>query len=350
MDPSALVPTPDAIPAPAAFFEVLGGVTLFLHLLIVNVVIGSLLLGLWKLFRPGASRRSPFWKGQPVALALAINLGVAPLLFMQVNWGTHFYSSSVLMALPWLLVIPTLILAYYGLYVLQAGRWQAVVGPVVALLLLGIGFVLVNNMTLMLEPGRWAAYERSRDGLMLNWGQPLIWPRYLHFVVACVAVGGLFQAALEGWRRWRYRAVVRERRAQGLKIYAWATKAQILVGIVQLVVLPAGLRAQFLGKDPLLTGLLALGILAAIGSIVAGLMKRLWPTVWLFLGTMGLMVALRQALRVAFQRGPGHLVRLPVETDIGPMLLFLVTFVLGIAVVGWMLRTVLRATAKEGGR
>ena len=75
MDPSSLVPSPDVIPAPAAVFEILGGVTLFLHFLVINTVVGTLLLGLWKLFRPGGTRSNPFWKGQPSALALGSNLG-----------------------------------------------------------------------------------------------------------------------------------------------------------------------------------------------------------------------------------------------------------------------------------
>jgi hypothetical protein len=347
LDPSSLVPAAETIPAPAFVFELLGGATLLLHFVVMNIVLGSLLLGTWKLYRPRSSRRSPFWKGLPAALALAINLGVAPLLFLQVTWGTHFFSSSVLMAVPWLLVVPTLIIAYYGLYAVQADVAPRLLAPVVALLMLAIAFVLVNNMTLMLEPGRWAVYERSRDGLALNLSQPLIWPRFLHFVVASVAVGGLFQAAQEGWRRWRHRAVVRERRNRGLLIFAWATKVQIVVGILQLVVLPPGLRALFLGKDLLLTGLVGLGAALAVGAVVTGLLKKLWPTVGLYLGTMVVMVALRQALRVAFQRGPGHLETLIVQTTWGPLLIFLVTFALGLVVVAWMLRTVLRAGQEE---
>lgn len=347
MDPSALVPAPDVIPAPSFVFEILGGVTLFLHFIAINIVLGNLLVGIWKLFRPRTSTKSPFWKGLPVALALAINLGVAPLLFMQVTWGTHFFSSSVLMALPWLLVVPTLIVAYYALYVVQADYWPKLLAPAVAVLMLVIAFVLVNNMTLMLEPGRWAVYERSRDGIFLNLSQPLIWPRWAHFVVACVAVGGLFQAVQEGWRRWRHRAVVRERRNRGLKIFAWATKAQIVVGILQLVVLPTGLRALFLGKDLLLTGLLGLGAALSIGAIVAATLRKLWPTVGLYLATMAVMVALRQSLRVAFQRGPGHLLNQPVDTELGPLLLFLVIFVMGGLTVAWMVRTVLRAGRED---
>jgi hypothetical protein len=347
MDPSVLVPTPDSIPAPAMVFEILGGATLFLHLIIINVVIGGLLVGIWKLLRPSGSRRSPFWKGLPVAMALAINLGVAPLLFMQVNWGTHFFSSSVLMALPWLLVVPTLILAYYALYGVQAGRWEGALAPVAVLLMLGIGFVLVNNMTLMLEPGRWAVYQQSRDGVFLNLSQPLIWPRFAHFVVACVAVGGLFQAVQEGWRRWRHRAVIRERRDRGLKIFAWATKAQIVVGVLQLLVLPPGLRALLLGKDPLMTGILGLAAALTLGAVVTALMKKLWPTVGLYLGTMALMVTLRQLLRVAFQRGPDHLVGLQVDLQPGALVIFLLSLALGLALVAWMLRTVLRAGREE---
>jgi len=343
MDPSALVPTPDTIPAPAFVFELLGAVTLFLHFIAINVVIGNLLVGSWKLFRPRSSSSSPFWKGLPHTLALAINLGVAPLLFMQVTWGTHFYTSSVIMAVPWLLVVPTLILAYYGLYVVHAGKAQMVTAPLVALLMLGIAFVVVNNMTLMLEPGRWAVYERARNGLDLNLSMPLIWPRWLHFVVACVAVGGLFQAVQEGWRRWRHNKVVRARRTRGLKIFAWATKVQIVVGIVQIAVLPPGLRSQFLGKDPLLTALVVAGLLLALGAIIAGQKLRLWPTVGFYLGTMAVMIGLRQALRVAFQRVPGHLLNLPVDTDPGPLLVFLACFVAGLVVVAWMVRLVLRA-------
>lgn len=347
MDPAALVPTPDTLPAPAFVFEILGAATLFLHFIAINVVIGNLLVGSWKLFRPRTSTKSPFWKGLPHTLALAINLGVAPLLFLQVTWGTHFFTSSVLMAVPWLLVVPTLILAYYGLYIVQAGRVQTITAPAVALLLLVIGFVLVNNMTLMLEPGRWLVYERSRDGVFLNLSMPLLFPRYLHFVVACVAVGGLFQAVQEGWRRWRHNTVVRQRRVRGLRIFAWATKVQVIVGIVQISVLPPGLRSQFLGRDPLLTGLVALGGLLAIGAIVTGQLKKLWPTVGLYLGTMAVMVALRQALRVAFQRVPGHLVNLPVETQLGPLVIFLLCFLAGLGVLAWMVRLVLRAGREE---
>ena len=59
----------------------------------------------------------PVAKKLPVMIALGINMGVPPLLFLQVVYGNLFYSSSVLMAVYWILIIPLLILAYYGTYI-----------------------------------------------------------------------------------------------------------------------------------------------------------------------------------------------------------------------------------------
>lgn len=347
MNPTSLIPAADPIPAPALLFEILGGLTLLLHLLAVNMVVGGLILGIARSHLPTGSRRSPFWPGLPIALALAINLGVAPLLFLQVNWGGPFYAASVLMARSWLAIIPVLIVAYYGLYLVRAGRWTTWLAPAVLLLLLGIGFVLVNDMTLMLEPGRWLGWEKARGGTLHNLAQPLIWPRWLHFVVASVAVGGLTQAGLEGWARLRKRPVHRERRAQGLTVFAWATKAQLVVGLIQLAVLPSGLRALFLGRSPLLSGALGLGVLAALGAIIAAQWGKLWPTIGFFLPTMALMVTTRQLLRLAFQRGVDPLTELPLDAEYGPLVMFAVALLLGVAVVTWLVRLALRATAEE---
>ena len=53
----------------------------------------------------------------PTLIALTVNFGVPPLLFVQVLYGHLFYSSSVMLAVPWILVIPILILAYYAAYI-----------------------------------------------------------------------------------------------------------------------------------------------------------------------------------------------------------------------------------------
>ena len=59
-------------------------------------------------------------------MTYVINLGVPPLLFAQVLYGRAIYTSSVMIGLRWIAVIPALILAYWLLYrfsaALDAGK------------------------------------------------------------------------------------------------------------------------------------------------------------------------------------------------------------------------------------
>ena len=47
---------------------------------------------------------------------MTVNLGIPPLLFLQTLFGQFLYSSSILMAVFWLSVVPVLIVAYYAAY------------------------------------------------------------------------------------------------------------------------------------------------------------------------------------------------------------------------------------------
>jgi len=48
----------------------------------------------------------------PSTFALGVTFGIAPLLFVQVLYGNLIYSSSILMGVFWLLIIPFIIIAY----------------------------------------------------------------------------------------------------------------------------------------------------------------------------------------------------------------------------------------------
>ena len=52
----------------------------------------------------------------PVAVAAAITLGVAPLLFVQVVYQQFFYSGTILVGWAWLLFLVMLMLGYYAAY------------------------------------------------------------------------------------------------------------------------------------------------------------------------------------------------------------------------------------------
>ncbi len=58
----------------------------------------------------------------PVIVAFGVNLGIVPLLFVQVAYYKVFYPATILMAWFWLAIIGLLIPAYYGVYAYAVGR------------------------------------------------------------------------------------------------------------------------------------------------------------------------------------------------------------------------------------
>ena len=114
MNPSDLIPTAEAIPVHWLWFKILLIVTFVLHILFMNVLLGGTILSFWGNLRKASKNDvSHELSGRlPTITAMTVNLGVAPLLFLQVIYGNFIYVSSVLMAVYWLSVIGLVILAY----------------------------------------------------------------------------------------------------------------------------------------------------------------------------------------------------------------------------------------------
>ena len=108
----SIIPTADTIPVHWLWFQVLLIFTFFIHMILMNFLLGGSLLTLWDLFTGKLEKRTT--GSIPTLVALTVNFGVPPLLFVQVLYGHLFYSSSVMLAVPWILVVPILILAYDG--------------------------------------------------------------------------------------------------------------------------------------------------------------------------------------------------------------------------------------------
>lgn len=205
------VPKVDALPLPGPvwLFTALLLLTFTLHVLAMNAALGGGLWTVWNYFR-GRNPAHPYSRRLavelarmlPVLLAFTVTLGVAALLFVQVLFGNFLYASSILIGALWLMVIPLVILAYYGFYyvagtVEKGTRAAGMVAAVSVLLLLCVGFIYSNNMTLMLSPARWLALYRAHpSGWNLNLGEPILLPRYLHMVNGALAV---FSAVLRTW-------------------------------------------------------------------------------------------------------------------------------------------------------
>ena len=204
--------TPDALPLPGPtwLFEFLLHFTFFLHLLAMNFLVGGAVIAIVSRLRGAMDIARWIETKLPIAMAFTVTLGVAPLLFVQAIYGHLLYTSSVLMAWPWFSVILLLLVVYSLIYKVA---WNGESGGAKVMLLLvnlgllAIGFLYVNNMTLALRPDTWAAKYLARpDGTSLNVGDPTFWPRYLHFMIAALAVMGMVIATVGARRTSEHRA------------------------------------------------------------------------------------------------------------------------------------------------
>jgi hypothetical protein len=352
------LPAPDAVPLPAPvwLFQVLLLVTFFLHVIAMNFLLGGGLVGSLSCLRARANaphhRRlsEQVFKILPIANAATVTLGVAPLLFLQVLYGRFFYTSSILIAVPWLAVIGLLCLAYYGHYFMALSdtirRERFVwVAWAASLMIVAIGFIYTNNLTLMQDPARFKSlYVAGRTGFRLNTGEPTLIPRYLHFLVGALAVTGLGVVALGQWMRrkddgpfgqWAIR--------YGRNWFVGATLVQILIGVWFLFSLPAATRNVFLGGDPVKTAHLFGGAFLALLAIVLLVAKAesgrvLGASGGLLALTILAMILVRSWVRdIAIGQLAG-LDSTPVRTQWSVLVVFLLFFAGALVTVGWMIR------------
>ena len=322
------LPAPDPLPLPMApgALKVLLLATFTLHLMAVNLGVGgSLILAVQALRgkpedRELVGRLAPLL---PAAVTFAITLGVAPLLLVQLSYGAFFYTASVLTAFPWLAMLALLMAGYVLLYrfvgTSGATGFQATLGILAALLLLGVGLMLVNVTTLSLRPDLWAAHlAASPHGLRMNTADPTLWPRYLHMVASIAAVAGLLLAA------WGARQDHAHARRVGLVWFLAATASQGIWGTWLLVQQPEPVLALLLNATtaPSLTlwisiacGALALSM--AIPASQAGAPARaVWPPFALGMASVLGMILLRDQARDASLAAFGfHPAALPYRTD-----------------------------------
>lgn len=355
IDPS-MVPTldPNPLPAPYWLFKLLLLVTFFLHIVAMNFMLGGAFLAVVARFTSrGKEYRNRIFldlsKKIPVFLAATITLGIAPLLFVQVLYGQYFYTSTILIAWPWFLVLVLLVAAYYGFYYV-AYNGQRRPGPAGIVLLLSVAMVLLiafiysNNVTLMQTPTHWAAkYFASPAGWSNNLSDPTLIPRYLHFVTSAIAVGGILLVllALVRWNNDReYAGYLFQ---FGGKAFLYATMAQFVIGLWFLVSIPRDLRMLFMGDSPLASILFGIGILGTVAAIF--LMSDALRKQNIRLAAYGVsailtvviltMVLMRDILRNAYLEPYFHPHTFAVKTQWTVLPVFLMLFLAGVGL--WLL-------------
>lgn len=355
-----LVPPPIVMPAHTGFMKLLQLLTFFMHLVAVNILLGSMLLAV-------TDRRvsAPDWQGEaafmPKVLALAVNFAIAPFLFLQVLYGNFLYSGTLLMAVWWLSIFLLVMFAYYGLYVSAAASTplsHSLPLAVAALLILFTAFILTNASTLMARPDLWFAWFSRPNGMILNFGDPTLFPRYLHMVIASLAVGGLTMA----WRAHRSKrsrttdtAEADARITRGFDWFFFSSLAQAPVGLLFFFTLPADIRSLFLGGSVLYTLSLPLALAGFVVALFLARQRRLKYTTVATLCVIFLMVCIRALVREA-SLYPYIEAVAPRAVDISmphgqdaALALFLFCALAGAAAVFWMIRVLAKASSRAGG-
>lgn len=119
-------PFPFSLPLPTAFYESLIMLTWAAHALLAQFVLGGTLWLAWLGITRARSTdpvENALRDWLPFGLGLAITLGVAPLLFLQIVDKQSFYTANLLGSHRFMAMLPALIVGFYLLYVLKS--WSA---------------------------------------------------------------------------------------------------------------------------------------------------------------------------------------------------------------------------------
>ena len=366
MNPSTLIApsSPIGLPAPFWFLVLFKLIGFTLHMTMMHLWYAGPILGLILWARGGNPRKfvRRLMSQMPIIIALGINFGIVPLLFIQVAYHKAFYPSTILMAWPWMSVILLLTFAYYGIYIYSTALKADIsrfppltraAGWVSAVFFIIIGFIFANEFSLMTNLDAWSRIWSANNvdgavlGLALNISDPTFWPRWLlmfgmalmtvsaYIAIDCGFLGRKMEADYRKWATgFAYKPYL-----VGL-IWYGAAAAWYMFGAW-----PDDLRTLIFSASWLpLTILTAVTpvIVAAI-LIAASRKEAVSPRLALVVGVVQFLVLAfnavsRQVVQNAELGRYFDVTAEQVKTQWSPMILFLVLFVIGVGIIIWMLR------------
>ncbi len=361
------VPDPIPLPAPVWLFKILNVVTLGLHFVALEILIGGLLMvAVLNFFgtRQGAAlalnqSASLMARRLPIVMTYVINLGVPPLLFTQVLYGQALYTSSVLIGLWWISVIAILMLAYWLLYKVaeqteaNQSAWHLAIG---SWLMIGvIARIYSTNFTLMLRPEDWQSlYENSALGTLLPMSDPTTTPRWIMMLTGGFAVTGIWMVWLSTTSK-ASETVGAYLNQLGGKIAAIFFVLQLGAAYWVFLAQPDAVKAQLTSQSLyLITGYGWIAITALLIALSAVAIVRKPSLLLSWGGAVGVLLSM--LTMVIYRDGIRDITLLikgfdvwerNIVTNWSVVAIFLVLFVVGLGIIGWLLSVVMRS--KEEG-
>ena len=251
-------------------------VSFLAHIIFVNLMLGGTLLTLWSEIK-GLKNKDYDTLAHEIAKTITVNksiavvLGVAPLLCINTLYTIYFYSANALTGLMWIAIIPLVIIAFLLTY-LHKYTWNALsnnkslhllIIALATVVFLFIPLIFLVNINLMLFPEKWNTVHGFISALLI----PNVFPRYIHFICASLAVTGLFLFWYVGRKNYPFDEHFTTFTRYDLKKKAYsltlgASLAQFLAGPLLLLTLPSK------GMGWNLIGVILLGAAIAIPAMI----------------------------------------------------------------------------------
>lgn len=244
---------PLPLPLPEWVLVLLLVISFLVHIIFVNLMVGGSIL---TLFYQILGLRKPDYDKLAYNVAetitvnksLAVVMGVAPLLVINTLYTTYFYTANALTGLMWIMVIPLVTIALLLLYAhkflwhrLEKNKLLHIsIIATVVLIFLFIPLIFLTNVNLMMFPDKWSVVEGFFSALVL----PNVFPRYLHFLNACLAATGLFLVWYWGRKSYHFETLFPNLSRLNIRknlytVTFYGSLVQFVVGPIILITLPS---------------------------------------------------------------------------------------------------------------
>ncbi|MBI5267283.1 MAG: hypothetical protein HY851_08635 [candidate division Zixibacteria bacterium] len=329
------LPDYNFLPAPLWLITVLHLITLTLHFIAMNFLVGGVIAVLWGKFTDRWSHPvvQKFVTLFPSAMAATVTLGVAPLLFLQLTFPRQTYSAAIVSGWFWLEVVMAVMIAYFLLYGASMsrtpGRGRRPIYLTVALALMLYVSVVYSSVFSMVErPAEIATlYAQNQCGLAFNPHIEEYLFRWLHMIFGAITVGGFFVGFVGKNNDEAFRV--------GRGFFLWGMVVTSAFGIGYLLSLGEALPK--LMHTPAIWAL-TLGVILSAGSLHFFFTKRFAPAGAMLGVSMLTMVITRHYVRLISLEGVYDPSTVPVRPQWSVFVLFLLFFLIAIAVLWYMLR------------
>lgn len=333
------LPDYNFLSAPLWLVTVLHILTLTLHFVAMNFLVGGIIFVLFGKIKDKWNDPTvkTFVKMFPNAMAATVTLGVAPLLFVQLTYHKYIYSASIVSGWFWLLIIVMAIIGYYFLYATSFSKAVSNKGTYLAIALLCflyISFVYSSVFSMAERPDIYTAlYAGNQSGWVLNPEIGSYIFRWLHMMLGAVTVGGFFVGWIGKNNEPAYNT--------GKQFFLWGMIAAIIFGFVYMMTF-GDMMKPFMRSPGIWA--VTLGLLLSLGSLHFFFKKKFVPAALMVFVSMLTMVYTRHVVRTLHFEGIFDPASIPFAPQWSIFILFLVCFVIALGLVWYMLKLFL---AKE---